>query len=272
MSKQTSSPSAPAFHTTRWTMVMRARGDTPAARAALGELCEAYWMPVYRFLMREGKSADEGRELTQEFIGQLLATSALDKVDSNKGRFRSYLLGAVKNFLAKKRRAEGRQKRGGNAVIVSIDSDDSGVSPALEILDHGATPSDAYFDRHWALAVMERGLTVVEDSCHSSGKAKHFELLKPWLMGDADGSSQQETAVELGMTVGAVKVAIHRFRQKFAEAIRAEIAETVDTETEIQEELRYLIEALKEEQAAPSSDPRQATSNLARDRPGELTK
>ena len=246
MSEQQSSKGAPAFHTTRWTMVMRARGNAPAARAALGELCEAYWMPVYRFLMREGKSDEESRELTQEFASQLLTTSALENADPRKGRFRSYLLGALKHFLSNKRRAEGRQKRGGDAVVESIESGGTEDSPGLQVSDHGATPTDAYFDRHWALALMERGLTAVEDTFRASGKTRQFEVLKPWLMGDAEGLSQEEAAAELGMTPGAVKVAIHRLRQKFGDAIRAEVAETVDTEEEVQEELRYLIEALRE--------------------------
>jgi DNA-directed RNA polymerase specialized sigma24 family protein len=227
-------------------MVMRARGQAPEARAALGELCEAYWTPVYRFLKREGRSDDQSRELTQEFIYQLLSTSALEKVDPRKGRFRSYLLGALKHFLSNKRRAEGRQKRGGDAAIESIDSGGSEASPGMQLPDHGATPTDAYFDRHWALAVMERGISTVEDSFQASGKTEQFEVLKPWLMGDAEGLSQQGAAAELGMSAGAAKVAIHRLRQKFGEAIRSEIAETVDTEEEIQEELRYLIEALRQ--------------------------
>lgn len=226
--------------------MIRAKGQAPEARAALGELCEAYWMPVYRFLKREGRSDDESRELTQEFISQLLSTSALENADPRKGRFRSYLLGALKHFLSNKRRAEGRQKRGGDAVIESIDSESNDSTAGMQLPDHGATPTDAYFDRHWALAVMERGITTVEDSFKVSGKTEQFEVLKPWLMGDAEGLSQQDAAAELGMRAGAAKVAIHRLRQKFGVAIRSEIAETVDTEEEVQEELRYLIETLRQ--------------------------
>jgi RNA polymerase sigma-70 factor (ECF subfamily) len=243
--KTVSQSGAAAFHTTRWTMVMRARGHAPEARAALGELCEAYWMPVYRFLKREGRNDDESRELTQEFISQLLTTRALEKADPHKGRFRSYLLGALKHFLSNRRRAEGRQKRGGDAVIESIDGGGEETSPGRQLPDPDAGMSDAYFDRHWALAVMERGLGTVADSFEEAGKGKQFELLKPWLMGDAEGLSQQEAAAELGMTAGALKVAIHRMRQKFGDAIRREIAETVESEGEVQEELRYLIEVFQ---------------------------
>jgi RNA polymerase sigma-70 factor (ECF subfamily) len=233
------------FHTTRWTLVIRAKGEAPEARAALSDLCEAYWMPVYRFLRREGRDDDLSRELAQEFFAKLLAGGALDRADPRKGRFRSYLLGALKHFLTDRRKAEGRQKRGGDAVIESIDSGGSGTSPGLSLPDPGAEAGDAWFDRHWALAVMERGLECVRESFETSGKGAQFEVLKPWLMGDPEGLTQADAADQLGMTRAAAKVAIHRLRQKFGEAIRREIADTVDTEEEIAGELRYLIEALR---------------------------
>lgn len=235
----------PVFHTTRWTMVNRARGDAPEARAALGDLCEAYWTPVHRFLKREGRNDDESRELTQEFFSRLLAGGTLEKADPGKGRFRSYLLGALKHFLSDSRRAEGRQKRGGDVIIESIESGGGETSPGLSIPDPDAGATDAYFDRHWAMAVMERGLEATRESFLHAGKETQFELLKPWLIGDVEGLSQSDVAAELGMSTGAVKVAVHRLRQKFGEAIRQEIAETVDTEEEIAGELRYLIEALQ---------------------------
>ena len=233
------------FHTTRWTMVIRAQGGAPEARVALGDLCEAYWMPVYRFLKREGRNDDDSRELTQEFFSRLLVGSALEKADPGKGRFRSYLLGALKHFLADHRRAESRQKRGGDVIIESIESSGSETSPGLSIANPGAEASDAYLDRHWALAVMERGVNAVRDSLAQAGKVEHFEVLKPWLVGDVESLSQADAAAALGISTGAVKVAIHRIRQKFGDAIRREIAETVDTEDEIAGELRYLIEALQ---------------------------
>ncbi|MFK7851311.1 MAG: RNA polymerase sigma factor [Akkermansiaceae bacterium] len=246
MIRQNPSQHPPSFHTTRWTMVMRAQGQEPEARAALGELCEAYWMAVYRFLKREGRNDDESRELTQEFVSQLLSTSALENADPRKGRFRSFLLGALKHFLANQRRAQTCKKRGGDAVIESIESTGSETSPGLQLPDEGATFSDAYFDRKWALTVMERGFVAVEDSFQVAGKTEQFVILKPWLMGDAEGLSQQDAAAQLGMSAGAIKVAIHRLRKKFGEAIRSEISETVETDEEIQDELRYLIEVLRQ--------------------------
>lgn len=224
---------------------MQARGDTPEARAALGDLCEAYWNPVHRFLRREGRDEDQSKELAQEFFARILSGKAIEGADPFKGRFRSYILGALKHFLSDRSRAEGRLKRGGDAVIESIESGGDEGSPEMQLPDAGATPTDAWFDRHWALAVMERGLATVEASFGETSKKRQFEILKPWLVGDVEGLSQADAAAELGMSPGAVKVAIHRLRQKFGEAIRQEIAETVDTEEEIAEELRYLIEALQ---------------------------
>lgn len=247
MSRQTppASHGAPVFHTTRWTMVLRAQGSAPEARAALSDLCEAYWKPVYRFLKREGRSEEESEELTQTFFEKVLKRSSIAKADPDKGRFRSYLLGALKHFLANHRRDANREKRGGGAVIESIDTGGSETSPGLQVADPAAIAGDAWFDRHWALAVMERGLDSMRESFEQSGKTDQLDVLRPWLMGDPEGFTQADAAEQLGMTREAVKVAVHRLRQKFGEAIRREIADTVDTEEEIRDELRYLIEALQ---------------------------
>lgn len=233
-----------SFRTTRWTLVMRARGDAPEARVALGELCEAYWTPVFRFLCREGRSEDDSRELAQAFFAHLLKGSGVNRVDPAKGRFRSYLLGALKHFLGEKRRNEGRQKRGGDAVIESIEAGGTDTSPGMPIPDPAGPLSDGIFDREWALAIMDRGLSTVQSDFEQAGKAKQFEVLKPWLIGDTENLSQADAAEELGLSTGAIKVAIHRLRKNFGEAVRAEIAQTVDDPEDIAEELRYLIEVL----------------------------
>ncbi len=237
-------PESGTFHTTRWTMVMRAGGDAPEARAALGELCEAYWTPVFRFLCREGRGEDESRELTQEFFARLLASSGVENAEPDKGRFRSYLLGALKHFLAERKRNAGRQKRGGGAVLESIESGGTETSPGMQIPDPDGMVSDAWFDRGWALAVMDHALTTVQSDLEEAGKGKQFEVLKPWLMGDTENFSQANAAEELGMKVGAVKVAIHRLRKEFRNAVETKIAQTVPHPDEIEEELRYLIEVL----------------------------
>lgn len=237
-------PAASTFHSTRWTLVLRSRGDAPEARAALGELCEVYWAPVFRFLRSEGRTDDDSRELAQEFFARLLTRGGFDGADPAKGRFRSYLLGALKHFLAERRRNEGREKRGGGAVVESIDATTHDTAPGLQIADTSAAMSDRHFDREWAFAVMDRSLKAVQADFEKAGKSAHFEALKPWLVGDTDQLSQADAATRLGVTTGAVKVMIHRLRKTFRAAVEAEIAQTVPATEDIDEELRYLIEVL----------------------------
>ena len=232
------------FHTTRWTMVMCARGEAPEAKAALSELCEHYWTPVFRFLCREGRSDDESRELAQAFFARVLARNSFEQVDPAKGRFRSYLLGALKHFLAEQRRNANRQKRGGDVAVVSIDAGGTETSPGIPVPDPANAPSDTYFDRAWALEVMDRSLTRVQRDFDEAGKAEHFETLKPWLIGDTEDLSQSDAAAALNLSTGAIKVAIHRLRKNFGAAIQSEIAETLEDPEAVREELRYLIEVL----------------------------
>lgn len=235
---------ASAFCATRWTLVLRSRGDAPESRAALGELCAAYWDPVFRFLRREGRTEDESRELAQEFTVRLLASGGLDGADPAKGRFRSYLLGALKHFLAERRRNEGREKRGGGAIVESLDAGTTETSPGRQIADTSGAISDKYFDREWALALMDRSLNAVRSEFAKAGKQTQFDALKPWLVGDTENLSQSDAAVRLGTTTGAIKVMIHRLRKDFRAAVEAEIAQTVPQAEDIAEELRYLIEVL----------------------------
>jgi RNA polymerase sigma-70 factor (ECF subfamily) len=233
-----------AFCTTRWTLVLRSRGEAPESRAALGELCEAYWEPVFRFLRREGRHDDESRELAQEFFARLLAGSGIGAVDPSRGRFRSYLLGALKHFLTERRRNESREKRGGGAVLESLDAEGPDASPGLQVADPSAGISDKQFDREWALAVMDRSLRAVQADFEKAGRQAQFETLKPWLVGDTANLSQADAAEVLGTTTGAVKVMIHRLRKDFRAAVEAELAQTVPDAEGIAEELRYLIEVL----------------------------
>ena len=237
--------SSPAFAPTRWTLILRARGETPEARVALGELCEGYYQPVLRFLQREGREEDEARELTQEFFARVLERDGFAAADPERGQFRSYLLGALKHFLADQRKHEQRLKRGGGAVVESLDAatgDDGGA--AAQVADTAATAPEMFFDREWALAVMARALDVLQKEFATGGKAEQFEQLKPWLMGEAASMSQAEAARALGLSEGAVKVVIHRLRKRFREAVRGEIGQTLRDPSLVDEELRHLIEAL----------------------------
>jgi RNA polymerase sigma-70 factor (ECF subfamily) len=241
------SPHSPAanFAATRWTLILRARGETPEARAALSELCEAYYQPVLRFLRREGREEDAARELTQEFFARVLAGSGFDAADPERGRFRSYVLGALKHFLADQRKHGQRLKRGGGIAQASLDETgpDDDSSP-LQIADTALPTPEVFFDREWALAMIGRAMSVLEREFAASGKADQFNTLKPWLMGEAPSMSQADAARRLGQSEGAVKVVIHRLRKRFRDAVRTEISQTLRDPSLVDEELRYLIAAL----------------------------
>ncbi len=237
-------PTAP-FAPTRWTLVLRARGESAEGRAALSELCEAYYQPVLRFLRSEGRDEDAARELAHDFFARVLAGSGFAGADPERGRFRSYLLGALKHFLADQRDHAARLKRGGGVTLESLDApDETDTSAGLAVADPGAVPRDAAFDREWALTVMDRALVALQKEFDEAGKAAQFETLKPWLMGDTPASSQADAARRLDLTEGAVKVTIHRLRKRFREVVRLNIAQTLADPALVDEELRHLVEAL----------------------------
>lgn len=222
------------FHPTQWTLVLRSCEEGEEARAALSELCAAYYGPVVAFLRREGRSDDAAREMAHAFFENVLA-SGVGTPDPQRGRFRSYLLGALKHFLSKQREAALAGKRGGGTEHVPLVSE-TATSPG--ILLPGVLDDTLAFDREWALALIGRALTALENE--HSGKEPMFSALKPWLNGGT-AVSQAETARSLGMSETAVKVAIHRLRARLRELIRAEVVATVNDPEEVTEELRHLI-------------------------------
>ncbi len=240
-----SAPRPAGFLPTRWTLVLRARGESPAAQAALGELCEAYYAPVLAFIRYAGGNEDAARDLTQEFFARLLAQHGLDTVEPGRGQFRSFLLGAVKHFLADQRRRARAAKRGGGQAPLSIEGGaGTKTTTELQIPDPAGPAPDAVFDRQWALTLVERTIALLAGEFAAPGKAEQFQVLKPWLLGDVDSLSQTDAARRLGLTEGAAKVAIHRLRKRFRELVRTEIAHTVGDPAQVQDELRYLVEVL----------------------------
>jgi RNA polymerase sigma factor (sigma-70 family) len=241
-----------AFVTTQWTRVLEARGDSPEAQVALGELCTAYYAPVLAFLRRSGRDDDAARDLTQEFFARLLARRGLDTVERGRGRFRSFLLGAVKHFLADQHDRASAAKRGGGQTPLPFDAHGSGDTTAggglksafLQVPDPAAPVPDAFFDRQWALTILDRALRALGAEHQAAGKSAQFETLKPWLTGDTEQLSQAEAARRLDLNEGALKVAIHRLRKRFRELVKAEIAQTVGTGADVQVELNYLLEVL----------------------------
>lgn len=241
----TATVAAGRFAPTRWTQVLRARGESAEAQAALSELCAAYWQPVFAFMRRDGRNEDAARDLTQEFFRRLLARHGLDTVEPRRGRFRSFLLGAVKHFLEDERDRVRAAKRGGGQVIVSIEAGaGTGTAAELQIPDPAGQLADTVFDREWAQTLVARALDSLASECLAAGKAEQFEALKPWLLGQVDSLSQADAARQLGLTEGAVKVAIHRLRKRFRELVKEEISQTVPEPGQVQEELRYLVEVL----------------------------
>ena len=232
---------------TRWTLVLRARAESPAAQGALGELCEAYYATVLAFIRQSGRQDEAARDLTQEFFARLLAGGGLDSVQPGRGRFRSFVLGAVKHFLADQHDHVQAAKRGGGQRILSIEAGaGSSTTTELEVPDPAGPAPDTVFDREWALTLVERALSVLAGEFAAAGKAEQFDTLKPWLLGEVESLSQADAARRLGLTEGAAKVAIHRLRKRFRELVKAEIAQTVDDATPVQDELRYLLEVLSQ--------------------------
>ncbi|MEO7319666.1 MAG: sigma factor-like helix-turn-helix DNA-binding protein [Chthoniobacteraceae bacterium] len=227
------------FVATRWTLVARASGGDAGAQTALSELCAAYYAPVNAFLRAEGRTEDAARELAHEFFARLLAGGALGGADAARGRFRSYLLGALKHFLTDHRLHANREKRGGGIAPEPLDT---GTNAGLPL--PAACDDDRIFDRQWALTLIARALEIVGGELREAGKAEHFDALKPWLTGESAALSQAEAAQQLGVSEGAVKVAVHRLRQRFREAIKAEIAQTVPNEADVDDELRHLLAVL----------------------------
>jgi RNA polymerase sigma factor (sigma-70 family) len=247
-SEHTSSDAAEAsgqFAPTRWTQVLQARGESAEAQTALGELCAAYWQPVFAFIRRAGRDEETARDLTQEFFRRLLARRGLDTVEPGRGRFRSFLLGAVKHFLQDERDYSQAAKRGGGQTIVSIEAGaDANTTAEMQIAGPAGPPPDTVFDREWAQTLVARALDLLAGESAAAGKTEQFEALKPWLLGQVDSLSQADAAQQLDLTEGAVKVAIHRLRKRFRELIKAEISQTVPEPKQVQEELRYLVEVL----------------------------
>ena len=234
---------SPSFNTTRWSLVLAAgHKSSPAADAALAELYERYWFPVYAYVRRRVGDVHQAEDLTQEFLCRLNEKNFWAAADPARGRFRSFLLTAVKNFLASEWRREAAAKRGGGARAVSLDFE-SGESRLSRHPADTNTP-EAEFDRRWAVALLEHVLARLESDFAAEGKAEQFQVLKPLLAGRSSETPIAEAAAKLNMTEGAAKTAAHRLRRRYRELLREEIAQTVASPEEVDDEIRSLFEAL----------------------------
>lgn len=227
------------FATTHWSTVLTASEmDSPEGTAALASLCQAYWYPLYAFVRRRGYHPEEAQDLTQEFFARLLEKKYLQTADRQKGRFRTFLLAALGHFLDNHWDSAHRVKRGGRVIFVSFEELQAEQRYALEP-SHELTP-ERFFDRRWALTVLEGVHQRLRNEYVATGKTDEFGALQVFLSGEKGRGSYAQVAGPLEMSEGAVKVAVHRLRRRYGELLRAEIGQTVATLEEIDEEIRYL--------------------------------
>jgi RNA polymerase sigma-70 factor (ECF subfamily) len=231
------------FATTHWSVVLAAGArDTPQAVAALEELCRAYWYPLYGFVRRQGHSPEDAEDLTQQFFCRLLEKDHFGKADRDRGKFRTFLLVSLKHFLINEWKRAGRLKRGGALTFLPFDAHEAEERYAREPVND-ATPASAY-ERQWAVTLVEQVFLVLRTEHAAAEKIQLFEALKVFIWGDASSTSYAEIGDQLHLTEGAVKVAVHRLRQRFREVLRAQVAQTVSQPQDVDQELRHLIEVL----------------------------
>jgi len=231
------------FATTQWSVVVAAgRGDDTAARDALAALCKRYWYPLYAFARRRGANEHEAQDLVQGFFAVVLEKGYIAAADRDRGRFRSFLMSAFSNYTSKEREKAGAQKRGGDHTVLSLNMSKGEEWYALEPADN-RTP-ERVFERRWALTVLDKVLADLRAEFVASGKSRFFAALLPYVVGGSPLPSYRESGETLGMTEGAVKVAVHRMRRRYRDLLRAAVAATVRNESEVDEELRHLIDSL----------------------------
>jgi RNA polymerase sigma-70 factor (ECF subfamily) len=232
------------FETTHWSLIMAAGGeDSSAARAAIARLCEKYWYPLYAFARRQGLDPDDARDLTQGFLASLLERRDFENLRQERGRFRSFLLASLKHFIANEAARRLTQKRGGGEVVLSLEFGSAEGRYSFEPAE-SVTPESLY-ERRWALTVIERVLAHLRQEWEVSGRGLEFDELKACLLGETPDGGYVVVAERLNTTEGAVRTAIHRLRRKFQARLRHDIAETVADPADVEDELQYLVRALK---------------------------
>ncbi len=237
-------PGAAQFGQTHWSVVLAAanKKDFALAEQSLEKLCRVYWLPLYTYIRRQGESPHDAQDLTQEFFARLLEKNSLDSVDQMKGRFRSFLLASLKHFLSNQRDRARAQKRGGGQSPLSLDFSDAETGIGFQPADE-QTPEKA-FEKRWALSLLEQSLARLRNEYSEKGRQELYEHLKPTLTEDRGSVAYAELAARLRMSEASVKMAVHRLRQRYREVLRAEIAETVAGESEVEDELREVFRAL----------------------------
>ena len=234
---------AVAFATTRWSLVLTAQSESPAADIALEKLCHTYWRPLYAFVRRQGATPEDAQDLTQGFFALLLERRDLDTVRKEKGRLRSYLLTTLKHFLTNERYRALTIKRGEGRRLIPLDA--LRDCERMDGAPADTLTADQIFERRWAMTVLNQVLARLEEEYRAAGKKQLFDRLQKSFTDEPDRSSQVEIGRELGMTENAVNQAFHRFRQRYRELLREEVAHTVMVPVDIEDELRHLIAVLR---------------------------
>ena len=231
------------FATTHWSVVLQAgQPGAPGYQQALETLCRGYWFPLYAYLRRHGYDSHQAEDYTQAFFCRVLEKQVLRLADSKRGRFRSFLLATLKNFLADERDRARAQKRGGGRKLLSIDFNEAENQYALEPADR--LSPEKLFDKSWALTVLERTMACLKTELARKNKKELFDHLKIYLTAEKGSIPYRDTAAELNMTEAAVRTAVHRLRRHYRKSLRDEIAQTVATEDQIDEEIDDLFAAL----------------------------
>ncbi len=237
-------PADVAFHTTHWSVILAAReGPGALAHEALSELCRTYWYPLYAYVRRRGNNPTEAEDLTQAFFARLLEKDFIADLTPGIGRFRSFLLTALKHFLANEWDRVRAQKRGGGRPLLSLDAAEAESRYRIEAVE--MTTPETLFEQRWAWTVLERVIAQLRQEFVRTEKAELFEHLKGFLSaGQPQTKAYAEAAARTGLKEGTVKVAVHRLRRRYGELLRAHIAQTVNDPNDVEDELRYLIRIL----------------------------
>jgi DNA-directed RNA polymerase specialized sigma24 family protein len=231
------------FDTTHWSVVLAARsGESTQSRLALEKLCRAYWEPLFGYIQRRGYTLEDAKDLTQEFFLRLSAPDFLASVSSDKGKFRSFLLASLNHFLANEWHRASAQKRGGNAPHLSLDAEIGEGRPNEE--PASVETPEAFFDKRWALTILERALAALRQDFAGSGKSAQFDALKPYLTDASAAPDYERAAAQLQMKPDSVAVAVHRLRKRYRELVRSEVAQTVQSQAELEGEMSYLLSVL----------------------------
>ncbi|MCI0626377.1 MAG: sigma-70 family RNA polymerase sigma factor [Acidobacteria bacterium] len=238
------SAGAASFATTHWSVVLQAgERDSPQSAEALEQLCRIYWYPLYAYVRRRGSKPEDAEDLIQGFFARVLEHRYFALADPDRGRFRTFLLCSLKNFLANEHERAASLKRGGGVLPLSLSGLDLEGRYVVEPRDP-ETP-ESLFERRWALTVVEQALARLRQEYAGSGRADLYDRLKPYVWGEKNAASYAEIGSAVGLSEEAVKKAVQRLRRRFAEALRLEITQTVSTPAELEEELRHLLHLLR---------------------------